>query len=366
MAWFSAVISPGNDYNSNTACRDYFTAQMQSIWICNSHVRIDASHHLTACIQLSQHLVQKFEGDFGEYFRSKTNIGTIARGSAQTVCWRKDNARGEMYCSGKPILVEFFSKLPVLLTFEPNSTQWNFPKVLYPSTQKHGKKTGLVYDLVGRIFTNGSHFIGHYALPTSNNRVSIFTYDGMKHYGYSQLEHGGTVDKLLAGSCPPVPAGFYSHIVMYHLRGGPAAQKEYFSTQASATLQKLHVDLSTEVPTYTHSDFQQMEQSEIALWKQAHSTEYCKKNDISAHDKKSALTHATPTVPIDVVNATSNKGNGLDSDIDQMSSSPAPSDSAHILCWCGIESDGHRAGIEQIIVKCEDCERYTHLACLVE
>ncbi|KIK55688.1 hypothetical protein GYMLUDRAFT_1017563 [Collybiopsis luxurians FD-317 M1] len=57
--------------------------------------------------------------------------------------------------------------------------------------------------------------------------------------------------------------------------------------------------------------------------------------------------------------------NQLDLEIQtSMSSSPAPSDPAHILCRCGIESDGHREAITQEIVCCDGCGRYTHLACL--
>src|SRR5579875_3123105 len=46
------------------------------------------------------------------------------------------------------------------------------------------------------------------------------------------------------------------------------------------------------------------------------------------------------------------------------SSSPPPTDSAHVQCHCDVEFDGHREGIVQEIVECFQCHRYTHLACL--
>ncbi|KAF5368807.1 hypothetical protein D9757_012280 [Collybiopsis confluens] len=366
MAWFSAVISPGKFYSNNNACRDYFAAQKQCVWICDSHVRLDGPRHLPACIEISSHLFQKYAGNFKEYFRSMTNIGGITKGDIQEICWRKDNAKGEVYCSGRPKLVEFFSKLPVLFTFEPNNASWDFPKILYPSTQVHGKSTGLIYDLVGRIFTNGNHFISRYVLPTAGGRHAIFTYDGMKSCGYSQLEPQGTVDKLLAGPSPPVPSGFYSHIVMYRLQGGPAAQNQYISMQTSSVLKSLNVDLTTAFPTYMNSKFRQMDPSEITLWRQARSVEYCSIIQQSKETKLQSGSFLPQNIQdVDAAIETITIGNYNQSISDLVSSSPGPSDSAHILCRCGIESDGYRAGFEQEIVECCECGRFTHLACLV-
>ncbi|THV02120.1 hypothetical protein K435DRAFT_922498 [Dendrothele bispora CBS 962.96] len=47
-----------------------------------------------------------------------------------------------------------------------------------------------------------------------------------------------------------------------------------------------------------------------------------------------------------------------------ISSSPPPSTPIQILCRCGVESDGHRESIDQTAVQCEECQKWSHLACL--
>ncbi|KAF9060912.1 hypothetical protein BDP27DRAFT_1429496 [Rhodocollybia butyracea] len=47
-----------------------------------------------------------------------------------------------------------------------------------------------------------------------------------------------------------------------------------------------------------------------------------------------------------------------------ISSSPLPSSPHHILCRCGVESNGYRESIEQMTVQCAICKNYTHTGCI--
>jgi hypothetical protein len=124
----------------------------------------------------------------------------------------------------------------------------------------------------------------------------------------------------------------------------------------SAILEKLTLDLSKEMPVYTHPEFKKMGRDDCNRWsRKAFSEEYCLKNQSS----EQTLVVEKSNSQEDAVTLE------LDSDKSIASSSPPPVDSAHILCRCGIEADGHRTGVEQTIVKCADCGNFTHLACLV-
>lgn len=45
-------------------------------------------------------------------------------------------------------------------------------------------------------------------------------------------------------------------------------------------------------------------------------------------------------------------------------SSPLPSSPQHVLCRCGVESDGYREAVEQETIQCSNCSNYTHSSCI--
>ena len=117
-----------------------------------------------------------------------------------------------------------------------------------------------------------------------------------------------------------------------------------------------------------------MSQEETKNWRLAYSEEYCLKAQTIlstksySHDGSVAsdleevqeiLIDCDPNHDVD-----SPMEIDEDNSLNPPSSSPHPSDSAHVLCRCGIESDGHHEQIVQDIVECTMCKRCTHMACL--
>ena len=400
LAWFASIIAPGTPYKTNAACRAFFAGVQQRLWICDHHVRVDRTTNLSAVYQAPfPETFNRYHGHMQEWLKSLTNLKGVVQGTPQEICWRKNIDQEKNYCTGKPALITFFRAIPVILTLEPNfdslqSGMWDFPRHLYPLAKARADKNGVVYDLVARIFHNekSEHFITRCAVPTAHSHPAIFTYDGMQFSGYSQLEKG-SIDNLLAGQNPPVPSGYKTYAVLYKLRGGIEAQKYYSDHQAIHIMKKLHLELSEDtVPHYKNPEYREMDRDETALWHQSHTREYTLKTAKASSEIDSALvlqntdmqglvTHQSPP-PNEELKTTNNGGpvkayseldidHNMDSECELdheiqtlMSSSPAPSDSAHVLCRCGVESDGHREAIAQEIVCCDDCGRYTHLACL--
>ncbi|KAF9061883.1 hypothetical protein BDP27DRAFT_1428441 [Rhodocollybia butyracea] len=330
------------------------------------HVRVERLHTLSAVYQApSPHLYAEFEGSITKWFKSLTTVKTVAKGTSQPACYRKNPSEGEQYCKGTSATMEYLVSLPVVLTLEPNmyslSGQWDFPRHIYPLTIHEGTKNGVVYDITARVFHSetANHFITRCVLPSaSGHRLAVFTYDGMQNCGYSQFEKSASVDCFLAGFQPTgLPSGYTSYAVIYHLRGGTAAQERYSILQNPLVLSTLHVDLSITTPNnilpYTNAIFRQMDAAETATWHSAHTQEYSRVEfnldlDLDLEDMGPNADNIDQAMEID--------GN--------LSSSPGPSDPAHVLCRCGVESDGHREGVIQEIVCCNECGRYTHLACL--
>ncbi|KAF5365496.1 hypothetical protein D9757_012971 [Collybiopsis confluens] len=399
LAWFTSIIAPGNQFKENAACRAYFAGVKQRVWICNNHLRVDRTVHLPAVFDAPfPELFNKYGGSIQKWIKSLTNAKQVLEGSLQEVCWRKNSDNAEQYCAGTPKLITFLSAIPVILTLEPNldslEQMWDFPKALYPLAKTEGNKHGVVYNLVARIFYNSKsqHFITRYAVPTTAlNRLAVFTYDGMKNCGYSQFETG-SVEKLLAGSSPPIPLGYKTHAVVYKLQGGIQAQNYYAHFQNSQIVQKLQLQLSADISYFSNPEYREMDKKETTLWHQAHTREYCLKSTEVLSDfpvqaaledevkqnsteqilesKTSAVIKGSlvsPTGTMDVENGPEHPPSQESSEHEELrTSSPAPLDPAHVLCRCGVESDGHREPIAQEIVCCNECGRYTHLACLTQ
>lgn len=145
---------------------------------------------------------------------------------------------------------------------------WDFPQKLFPSTLRAAQDHGLVYDLVGRGLYNptASHFIARYAKDKA-----IYTYDGMKHGGYSIQEKNAKLSTHLYGENVIIPSGYRTHVVIYHLRGGPDAQALFYRAQIATAHRLYNLNFSFETLdhlaniTSTDQDFIRMN-DEDRVW----------------------------------------------------------------------------------------------------
>ncbi len=337
-----------------------------------------------------------YQGQIKTWFNFLTHMTAAHKGTAVS-CWRGK------HCSSEAISVKLWTWIPVILTIEPANMagqshldftdlverNWDFPRTLAPLTLREAREKGLEYIVVSRIFKNHNHFITRSIIPTPGGTPAVFTFDGMKHAGFSQLERG-SIDELMTGASPPVPKGYYTYAVVYRLRGGPSAQ-EYFATRQLELIQKkLHVNLVA--PTLLLPVFREMAETE-RIWVTSHyssqprSWEFCRSQPKPLNDKNSKVKFAKTketnciSVPpisallddVDTEEKVSNNPNNDEffspvediphSTSSPVSSSPLPSDMLPILCRCGADSDGHRDEIKELAVECMQCHNFSHLAC---
>jgi hypothetical protein len=163
-------------------------------------------------------------------------------------CWR--TSEGKRHCSGQHQNIYLCVSLPGMLILDlelDDSTGdapiWDFPQKLFPSTLRAAQDHGLVYDLVGRGLYNptASHFIARYAKDKA-----IYTYDGMKHGGYSIQEKNAKISMHLYGENVIIPSGYRTHVVIYHLRGGPDAQALFYRAQIATAHRLYNLNFSFE------------------------------------------------------------------------------------------------------------------------
>lgn len=337
-----------------------------------------------------------YQGKIKTWFNFLTHMTAACKGTAVS-CWRGK------HCSSEAISVKLWTWIPVILTIEPANMagqshldftdlieqNWDFPCTLAPLTLRGAKEKGLEYVVVSHIFKNHNHFITRSIVPTPGGKPVVFTYDGMKHAGFSQLERG-SIDDLMTGSSPPVPKGYYTYAVIYRLCGGPSAQDYFASRQLELIQKKLHVNLIT--PTFLLPGFREMAETE-RVWVtshyslQPHSWEFCHLQPKSVHETntkvKSGKEQETKRLSVPPISAlpddfdtedqVENHSNNdefvspvediLHSTSPLPSSSPLPSTPLPILCRCGADSDGNRDEIEEPAIECVQCHNFSHLAC---
>jgi hypothetical protein len=170
-----------------------------------------------------------YKGSVADWFRREMTCNPTP---LEITCWRCKE--GKNLCNGNAFLVETWLSIPVMLSIEAginvsadNTTQedfteWDFPSTLLPDTNSAATEDGVIYDIVGRAFTNGSHFIARYA---NSKNSHIFNYDGRKFHGFSQRDKNAKLASDLCGSNIPLPPGYHTIAVVYHLRGGMKAQQ---------------------------------------------------------------------------------------------------------------------------------------------
>ncbi|KAJ7870392.1 hypothetical protein B0H13DRAFT_1896201 [Mycena leptocephala] len=110
----------------------------------------------------------------------------IRKHVSATCCWRNIDDDGAKTCSGAATILKLTLGIPVMLILEmpadwegQKENQWSFPDHIRPLTAGAEAMHGVVYDIVGRVLTNGGHF------------KAIFTPDGKHLYSYDGDENGG-------------------------------------------------------------------------------------------------------------------------------------------------------------------------------
>ncbi|KAF9067507.1 hypothetical protein BDP27DRAFT_1364833 [Rhodocollybia butyracea] len=163
FAWFASIVAPGQIFQQMTDVGVIFQEGFLGCGYANHTVYQAPSPHLYA----------EFEGSITKWFKSLTTVKTVAKGTSQPACYRKNPSEGEQYCKGTSATMEYLVSLPVVLTLEPNmyslSGQWDFPRHIYPLTIYEGTKNGVVYDITARVFHSetANHFITHCVLQSS-------------------------------------------------------------------------------------------------------------------------------------------------------------------------------------------------------
>ncbi len=178
--------------------------------------------------------ITRFGGRIEAWFRELTQVNQA--GHRQDACWH--NADGVSSCSGKPQLLEFYISLPIVLTIsvdDRDSKQWDFPASFAPTSLKDDQNSGIIYDIMARIFlVDGNHFQTRYVTPTPDRKDSaIYIYDGMKSRGYATHEQKATLaTHMIGGEVINRPEkSSRTHAVIYQLRGGRIAQKAFLEAQ---------------------------------------------------------------------------------------------------------------------------------------
>ena len=203
------------------------------------HMEIPTTTTQRWCLPLKPETHSKHGGSVKKWFSDLVSVKNPWE--ATSGCWRV--LEGKCLCSGEHQNLQLCLSLPVMLILDLRLDEsngeapiWDFPQKLFPLTSQAAQEHGLVYDLVGHGLFNpeAAHFMARYTKDKA-----IYTYDGMKHNGYSVQDKGATLGTHLYGGDIKIPSGYRTHVVIYHLCGGPNAQMVFYHSQI-ATACQLH------------------------------------------------------------------------------------------------------------------------------
>ncbi|KAF9071317.1 hypothetical protein BDP27DRAFT_1419113 [Rhodocollybia butyracea] len=392
LGWLDYLIP------NDVPCCDFFKPHILQLWKC-----VHGGTGMQHCL-ITPHIKpigwsplgrqwDHHHGKIQSWFSFLCQPSLAVTVKAEMGCWRKEieNDRIVGVCLGSSQAIELITEIPVILIITPDmwyptDKHWDFPMRLLPGSEAAAKK-GVVYELVSCIFFGHQHYITHMAIPTTSRAKAVFIHDGMEFQGYSQYAKGKVAD-LLAGAQPPCAPGFTTFSAIYKLKGGADAQQKFQVQQQALIKSTLDIDFeSLPIPALDSPDWIQCSSSK-------RSREY---NFASSGVPTKLFVDApfplTPTGPIGddfqlgdpkELSDQSESITGLllstleldheftspapvipfaDSNF-SISSSPLPSSPHHILCRCGVESNGYRENIEQMTVQCSICKNYTHTSCL--
>ncbi|KAJ3897592.1 hypothetical protein F5879DRAFT_813774, partial [Lentinula edodes] len=386
LTWFSACIDiPINHPNTVTdtqkSASHLFAAYSISIRYCNAtpvHIQLTSPHPGPAPRATQgpfAHQWSSCQGYFQDWIRNLTTINkSLDQCAGQQIrCWRQS-------CNDtqKTQLVDIIIGLPVFwcVTIHPEDNQlWDFPRILYPVAGDEAKKHQFVYEMTARVFSNQNHFVTRFAtsLDTPKHATGVFFYDGMQHGGQAQRE-SGKLDHLLGGRFPVMPEdyqnlGYRTCAVMYHLKGGTAAQA-WFSNRQISLLQK-HLQVS--ITPNTSSKYPLLNASTLFLAPKFSLIPLNNQTWLSSGELKKYRNRGNApieyqdfqaqTLPLSTPYKTPSVASSISS-APHSTISPPPSSPAHVICRCGVETDGHQQEVKENIVICTVCKKiWSHEAC---
>lgn len=333
--------------------------------------------------------MKRFSGKMERLLQSDISLDETPRRS----CWAHD-VDGKAICHGKSMSTKLLLSVPIVLVcdledalIKKGNGKWDYPlslNLLCIETQEW------VYDLVGRVFYNGSHFITRFAgyFDGYGSEV-IFAYDGMQNGGQCIFLPSSTCATHFAGpdnQLVGITSGYQNVSVVYRLRGGYESQKAFLQHQISEINNRFAVDFGPdhldEVPigTIDNSRYHLFPDGVVGgIWmptvgtlqlkmasgveaellelaeaeprkKRKRSTPEFSDNESLSTSHKQTKTATNP--PADSKKRKRTESDGFSSDID-------------IDCRCGEKGYGHLDDreVSQRALMCDHCRCWSHLAC---
>ncbi|KAJ7255555.1 hypothetical protein C8J57DRAFT_1236006 [Mycena rebaudengoi] len=244
FGWFEGILMHRHDREADFG-RTYFQAQWIMFRQCTGdqqageHFQI--KHVKSMCyFALTGDKRDIYGADVEKWFRQ--TIAINKNPEKRAACWRRIDHDGENSCDGTAHDLQLFLGIPVTLILEipepfcpsgqPN--RWDFPTHIRPLTAAEAIQNGVIYDLVGRAFTTGSHFTTRF---TPDDKT-VYECDSMQNNGCAALIPNAKVSTHLAGDIHP-SLGKRTYAALYHLRGGLRAQF-FFTTHQISVAERLY------------------------------------------------------------------------------------------------------------------------------
>ncbi|KAK1221302.1 hypothetical protein PQX77_015894 [Marasmius sp. AFHP31] len=411
-----------NHYGVHTITFKWCTGEDLSLLNRSDTSEITFSHNIIGKVDRSRPLLRIpsseygfCNGDFAIYLqRYTTNFIEHTQEMGTVPCWHAHE--GDLWCSGLAMSCQAIVSLPQTLIArverEDLESEWTFPATLFPVLNDNkAREVGLEYEIVGRIFYNGTHYTARFAgiTDTPKRAKAMFFYDGLGvkggKAGYSVKESGG-IAKSLGGWNIPMPTGYGDYrttTVIYKLRGGRKAQEWFWEQQKDLLKSKLGIILSPSYaeelesqPAFNREGFAELP-IEKMVWlgsatrmKPLPYREYTKTDLLS--EPLSHKTRRNPFLSFDETDGILKPDSVQETDpVDQFMQdsiapeedrpSQPPSFSASLSprpdntllsppstpipfdCRCGEGQDGNYHPIRQDAIECDECGKYSHLAC---
>ena len=199
--------------------------------------------------QLGDDYYKLHQGKVRSWFNSLASLERV-KNRCITGCFR--TCDGERFCSGQCYSYSLFVSFPVVLVLEFKGSlvdKWDVPSKLHPLRPKDIKENnltekGLEYELVGRVLYKES--TGHFCCRLRNlNRKGAYDYDDMKSEGFTRpISSSEKKSNHLSGQGKDIglPEGFITHMAVYQLSGGAAAQQLILEHQLRAIRKEYEVE----------------------------------------------------------------------------------------------------------------------------